>query len=237
MAPLQLWLLASLAVGPGAGLRLPELRFQSTYFADAQGGGAAPPTAPNGQPAGSAGSPGSAGSSAGSKDDLDFDLLPAAPKEATQDQKKIASKYHTRRTMLLLHQAFGIATTAGMVGTLVFGQLDYSDKFSGAAQTGQWELWHDYFLSATTVTFVTAGLLALLAPVPFEKKSEGIDSVTVHKWSMLATTLGGVAEIVLGIITVAREGYVNQATLATAHLVVGYASAGCMATGVGALFF
>ncbi len=221
MATLQLCLLVALSAGPGF---LPPLGFQSSYFADEQGGAAAPAT-PTASPAGA------------KKDDMDFDLLPQAPKESTEEQKKIASKYHTRRTMLLLHQGFGIAATAGMVGTVIFGQLDYSDKFAGGAQTGQWELWHDYFAAFTTVTFVTAGLLGLLAPVPFEKKSEGIDSVTVHKWSMLATTLGGVAEIVLGIITVAREGYVNQATLATAHLIVGYASAGCMATGVTALFF
>jgi hypothetical protein len=223
MASLQLCLLVALSAGPGARF-LPQLGFQSSYFADEQGGGAAPAT-PTAAPAGA------------KKDDLDFDLLPQAPKESTEDQKKIASKYHTRRTMLLLHQAFGIAATAGMVGSTVFGQLDYSDKFSGAAQTGQWELWHDYFLTFTTVTFVTAGLLGLLAPVPFEKKSEGFDTVTLHKWAMLATTLGGVAEIVLGILTVSREGYVNQAALATAHLVVGYASAGTMATGVTALFF
>jgi hypothetical protein len=139
--------------------------------------------------------------------------------------------------MLLLHQAFGIATTAGMLGTVVFGQLNYSDKFSGAAQTGQWELWHDYFETFTTVTFVTAGLLGILAPVPFEKKSEGIDTITIHKYSMLAATIGIAAEIVLGIITVAREGFTDQATLATTHLVIGYATAGSMFTGAGALFF
>lgn len=222
MAALPLYLLLGLSAGPGAEGRLPPLAFQSSYFRamDGEAGGA--PAAP---------------AAAAKKDDLDFDLLPAAPAEATADQKKIESKYHTRRTMLLLHQGFGIATTVGMAGTVIFGQLDYSDKFSGAAQTGQWELWHDYFLAATSVTFVTAGLLALLAPVPFEKKSEGIDTVTVHKYSMLVATLGGVADAVLGILTVAREGYTNQATLATAHLVVGYATAGALATGVGALFF
>ncbi len=221
MALLQLSLLAALASAPAAAPRPPQLAFQSRYFAAAQGGGAAPPPAP----------------AAAGKDDLDFDLLPPAPKEATQEQKAIESKYHTRRTMLLLHQGFGIATTLGMIGTVVFGQLNYSDKFSGAAQSGQWELWPDGFETVTTVTFITAGLLGILAPDPFGKKSEGVDSITIHKYSMLAATLGIAAETVLGIITVAREGYIDQATLATTHLVIGYATAGALATGVTALFF
>jgi hypothetical protein len=54
---------------------------------------------------------------------------------------------------------------------------------------------------------------------------------------MLVATLGGVADAVLGILTVSREGYSNQAAFATAHLVVGYATAGALATGVTTLFF
>jgi hypothetical protein len=85
------------------------------------------------------------------------------------------------------------------------------------------------------LTFVTTGLLALLAPVPIEKKSSGFDSVTVHKWSMLVATLGYAAEIVLGIVTVSREGHLNQQSVAEAHLVTGYVTTAAVATGVGVL--
>ncbi len=205
----QLSLLGTLSAAPPP-LRL---RFQSSYFADGAGGGT-----PSG-------------------DDMNFQLLPPAPEASTAEQKKIAAAFRTRRTMLLLHQAFGIATVVGMAGTVAFGQLNYSDKFSGAPQTGQWELWHDYFEAATVATFVTAGLLALLAPVPVPKKNEGIDTVTIHEYSMLVATVGMAAEVVLGILTVSREGYADQASYATAHLVIGYGTAAALATGVTALFF
>ncbi|MHB8420960.1 MAG: hypothetical protein ACYDCL_23055 [Myxococcales bacterium] len=208
-------LLAALAAGPAHPLRL---AFQSSYFVDAPGAA------------------GGTGAKAGG-DDMNFELLPEAPKASTAEQKKIAAAFRTRRTMLLLHQGFGIATVLGMVGTVIFGQLNYSDKFAGAPQTGQWEIWHDWFEAGTVLTFATAGLLALLAPVPIEKKNEGIDTVTLHKYSMLVATVGMAAEVVLGILTVSREGFTDQATLATAHLVIGYATAGALATGVTVLFF
>jgi len=205
-------LLASLSALPGAPLRL---SFQSRYFADAAGGGAKAPAG----------------------DDMNFDLLPPAPKESTAEQKKVAAAFRTRRTMLLLHQGFGIATTALMLGTVITGQLNYSDKFAGSAQSGQYELWHDYFEAGTVLTFVTAGLLALLAPVPVAKHNEGIDTITIHKYSMLVATVGMAAEVILGILTVSREGYADQADYGTAHLVVGYSTAAALVTGVGALFF
>ncbi|MHB1845935.1 MAG: hypothetical protein ACYCWW_14000 [Deltaproteobacteria bacterium] len=166
---------------------------------------------------------------------FDFDLVPAA-KDATPD-RKLERALRTRRTMLVLHQSVGIAMTALMAATVVVGQLNYSDRFSGAPATGNYELLHADLATATTVAFAAAGLLALLAPVPIPKKSEGIDSITVHKWSMLTATVAMATEIVLGILTVSREGFANQASLATTHLVIGYTTAGATAVGVGALFF
>ena len=164
-----------------------------------------------------------------------FDLLPTEPAPAADEG--LARALRRRRTMLELHQGFGIATVALMAATVLVGQLSYSDRFSGGPATGRWELPHAELEAGTVVSFATAGLLALLAPVPIPKKSEGIDSVTVHKWSMLAATIGMASEVLLGILTVSREGFANQASLATTHLVIGYATAGAMATGVCALFF
>ena len=167
--------------------------------------------------------------------DLDFNLLPPAPK--TAEDKALESSLATRRTLLQLHQGFGIATTALMLATVIVGQMNYTDKFGGGNGTGQYELTHTYLATATTLAFVTSGILALAAPVPLKKRSEGFDSIDIHKWAMLIATAGFVAEIVLGIITVSHEGATDQASLATAHLVVGYTTLAAMGTGVTVLFF
>ncbi|MBS2022455.1 MAG: hypothetical protein JST92_08600 [Deltaproteobacteria bacterium] len=165
---------------------------------------------------------------------LDFDLLGAgsveAPSEAVQE------KLGQRRIMLTAHQTIGIGLVALTAGSILTGQFNYNDKFGGA-NTGKWELAHEITTVASLTTFAAAGLLAWLAPVPIEKKTEGIDRVTIHKWSMLAATGGMVAQGVLGFYTASREGYVNQSSMASAHLVIGYATFAAMALAVGALVF
>jgi hypothetical protein len=168
--------------------------------------------------------------------DMDFELLPQKPQSSTE-QASIESKIKTRRAMLQWHQGFGIATAALMAGTVITGQLNYSDRFGGGGSSGQYEGWHDTLEAATVVSFATAGLLAILTPTPFEHKSDGVDTVTVHKWTMLVATIGMGAEVPLGIWTVTREGYVNQGTLALTHLIVGYVTAAALTAGATALFF
>ena len=167
---------------------------------------------------------------------MDFDLLPEKS-AAGPDALALESKVNLRRGMLQYHQIFGIATAVLMIGTVVTGQLNYSDRFGGGSSGGQFEIWHSGLEAATVLSFATTGLLALFAPVPFEKKSEGIDTVTVHKWSMLVATIGMASEIPLGIYTVSREGYVNQGTMALAHLIIGYITAAALTAGAAAIFF
>lgn len=168
--------------------------------------------------------------------DMDFDLLPQKT-QSGEEAASIEGKIKTRRAMLQWHQGFGIATAVLMAGTVVTGQLNYSDRFGGGGSTGQYEGWHDTLEAATVVSFATAGLLAILTPTPFEHKSDGVDTVTVHKWSMLVATIGMGAEVPLGIWTVTREGYTNQGTLALTHLIVGYVTAAALTAGATALFF
>jgi hypothetical protein len=168
--------------------------------------------------------------------DMDFDLLPQHT-QSNEEATAIEGKIKTRRAMLQWHQAFGITTAVLMAGTVVTGQLNYSDRFGAGGSSGQYEAWHDTLEAATVVSFATAGLLAVLTPTPFEHKSDGVDTVTVHKWSMLIATIGMGAEVPLGIWTVTREGYTNQGTLALTHLIIGYVTAAALTTGASALFF
>jgi cytochrome b561 len=171
--------------------------------------------------------------------DFNFDLVPEKQRSAQEiaQEQAIERSQETRRSLLQWHQAFGIATAVLTVATLITGQLNYSDKFGGGQNSGQYEVWHDVFETTTVLTFATAGILALAAPSPPSKPNRGLDTITIHKWSMLVAAVGIVTQIVLGIVTVSQEGHIDQATLATTHLVVGYVTGAAVLTGTTVLFF
>lgn len=184
----------------------------------------------NGETAAPAATPGSPGS-------LDFDLLPSEPPKDTAQSLKLESEVRTRRSMLQWHQALGIATTLLMVGTVITGQLNFTDLYGGGTSTGRYEIWHTSFEAATVVGFTGDALLALFAPVPFPKHTHGVDTVLIHKIGMFTAAAGFAAEIPLGIYTVSQEGHINQGTFAWTHLIIGYVTAAAFATGVTALLF
>jgi len=93
------------------------------------------------------------------------------------------------------------------------------------------------FAYSTFALFVTNGLIALLAPVPPGRQSQGFDRTMLHRISMLAAAACMVAEIVLGIVTVERAGRGDQQDLAKAHLFVGYGTFAALAVGAGAMIF
>jgi len=162
---------------------------------------------------------------------LDFDLLGAPPKTQEVNEKEL----RLRRTLLTVHQGVGLGMFALQLATTVVGQLNYDDKFGGD-NTSKYVEAHAILAYATLASFAAAGTLALLAPAPI-KRSEGFDRVSLHKLSMFTATAGMVAQGVLGVWTQSREGYLNQQSLGTAHLVVGYVTLAAVAVGVGALVF
>ncbi len=162
---------------------------------------------------------------------LDFDLLGAPPKRAQVDEGAL----RLRRTMLTWHQGVGLGMFALQLATTVVGQLNYDDKFGGD-NTGKYVQPHAILAFSTLGAFAATAALALLAPAPV-RRSEGFDRVSLHPWSMLVATAGMVAQGVLGVWTQSREGYLNQQSIATAHLVVGYVTLAAVAIGIGALVF
>lgn len=167
--------------------------------------------------------------------DLGFDLLGAtAPEKPAEVDPRVAQ----RRSMLTYHQASGLVTAAAMIGTVVLGQLNYSDRFAaGGDSSGRFELAHTLVATGTTAAFAAAGLLAVFAPVPYERKDDGLDSAMVHKICLGGATVGMATEIGLGILTVKREGYANQGPLAAVHLGVGYATAALLFAGAAFIIF
>lgn len=167
---------------------------------------------------------------------LDFDLLGDEGKVAVDpDAEKIQAAMNRRRTLLTAHQVTGFALSGLMLGSIISGQLNYSDKFGGP-NTGRFQLTHSVFTISTEVVFAVAGGLALFAPTPIKQpKGSSWSRADWHRYGMLGATGGMVAEAILGFYTVSREGYVNQSSVATAHLAIGYTTLSFMLVAVGAL--
>ena len=179
------------------------------------------------------------GAPADQKGPEDVDLLPrpAAPDaQAVARQQELEGQLQTRRKMLQLHQVGGLMTLAGLGATVVFGQLNYNDKYGGGGDTGRWYDWHKYSALTSAALFAATGALAVFAPSPLEKPAR-LDTAMLHKISMGVATAGMVAQIVLGFVTASKGGSVSQRDYALAHQVVGYTTFAATAVGFGVLTF
>jgi hypothetical protein len=169
----------------------------------------------------------------------DIDLLPpqAVPDAATAArQQELERQLHRRRQMLQLHQLGGMLTLASLGATVVFGELNYIDKYGGGGDTGRWSAWHLGSAYTATAIFAATGALAILAPSPIEKPAR-LDTAMLHKIAMGVATVGMVTQILLGIVTASKEGSVSQRDFALAHQIVGFTTFGATAVGFGVLTF
>jgi len=167
----------------------------------------------------------------------DFDLLPREkPPDAgaLARQADLSRSLSRRRDFLRLHQLGGFATIATLAATVVVGQLNYADKYGGGGDTGKYRTAHQVLAYGASGIFAATGILALLAPSPFEKPLR-LDTATLHKVSMLVSTAGMASEIVLGIVTSRSEGRISQRDFALAHQIIGYTT--LAATTAGFLVF
>ena len=157
----------------------------------------------------------------------DFDLLAPAPvltaaqlAQAQELEKKLA----TRRTMLGLHQLAGFVNLAGVTAAVVFGQLNYTDKYGGGGDTEKWHTAHQITAYGSAAVFAATGLLALFAPSPIDQPLR-LSTATVHKTCMAVATAAMVGEVVLGILTSRKQGSISQRDYALAHQIIGYTAA------------
>lgn len=158
------------------------------------------------------------------KDDLDFDLLEKkeAPSQFELEQAEETERAaRLRRSMLLAHQIIGYTLMASMTVTTVLGTLNYYDKFGGGGFTERYRTAHLVSSMVSTGAFATNGLLALFTPDPYDKPGKW-DSARAHRIIMASATAGMVAQVVLGFISAARLGNLDQRDFARTHLAVGY---------------
>jgi len=160
------------------------------------------------------------------KDAFDFDLLDKPKEKTAADIQKADATERAgklRRTMLLVHQALGFTLMGVSTVNFVLGVLNYYDKFSGGGFTNNYETAHLVSSMVTTGVFAGAGVLALFTPDPYDKPGRW-DSARWHRIIMATATAGMVAQIVLGFVSAARLGSLDQRDLARTHLIIGTAT-------------
>ena len=166
----------------------------------------------------------------------EIDLLPPEAAPDPVRQRALEAQLARRRTMLQLHQAAGFATLGSLGATVVLGQLDYNDKYGGGGDTGKYHLWHRWVGFASAAIFAGTASLAVFAPSPIAKPVR-LDTATLHKIAMTVAAAGYAAQIVLGIVTAAKEGQPVQRDFALAHEIIGYTTLVAAATGFTVLTF
>ena len=172
---------------------------------------------------------------------MDFDLFddgtkkPAAPgldlrlTSPHQNPELMARISRRRRLVLQLHQGFGFATLVALAATVVIGQLNYVDKYGGDF-TNRYARPHEALATISTVLFATDAGLALFAPSAYKKPIRA-DAALVHKIMMGVAAAGFIAEIILGPLTAAKGGDLNQRNFALGHVVTGYVTFASMLGG------
>jgi hypothetical protein len=171
--------------------------------------------------------------------DDDFNLLTPEKKPDAAGlarQARIQSEVQRRRTLLRLHQIGGYATLATVAATVVLGQLNYIDKYGGGGDVGTYRTPHRLVAYTAAGVFAATGILAVIAPNPFDKPLR-LDTATLHKASMIVATAGMATQIVLGMLTAGKEGTVAQRDFALAHQIVGYTTLAATAAGFLVLTF
>jgi len=167
--------------------------------------------------------------------DLDFDI--PATLASQQEVSSQNSQLSLRRGMLVGHQALGFGLLGIDLWATIVGQLNYNDHFVSGAPTGRYQSAHRTLAWATVATFAATGALAVFAPSPPRRVSQGFDRMALHKLCMASATAGMAAQAVLGMATAGREGRLNQQDLGKVHLAIGYFTFAALAIGFGALVF
>ena len=135
------------------------------------------------------------------------------------------SELSLRRTMLTAHQIGGFVTLGLMIGAVYFGQqiIDGHPEYRRN---------HQYFVTATIISYSATGLLAILSPPPLIRRNE-VSTTTIHKTLAWIHVAGMIITPILGGMIKRRSssamesehihqisGYLTTATFAASMIVV-----------------
>ena len=141
----------------------------------------------------------------------------------TPDERR--SELSLRRTMLTTHQIGGFVTLGLMIGAVYFGQqiIDGHPEYRRN---------HQYFVTATIISYSATGMLAILSPPPLIRRNE-VSTTTIHKTLAWIHVAGMIITPILGGMIKRRSssamqsehihqisGYLTTATFAASMIVV-----------------
>jgi hypothetical protein len=106
----------------------------------------------------------------------------------TPDERR--SELSLRRTMLTTHQIGGFVTLGLMGGAIYFGQkiIDGHPEYRRN---------HQYWVTATIISYSATGLLAILSPPPLIRRNE-VSTTTIHKTLAWIHVAGMIITPILG---------------------------------------
>ena len=145
----------------------------------------------------------------------------------TEAGQRLAPKVSEAFTLLM--EAYG-AARSGADGVLTVSTLLTFASNWLAQHLGLFQLAHPALAGVSTALFATDASLALFAPSPYKKPIKA-DAALAHKILMGVAAAGFLSELILGPITAAQGGSLNQRNLAIGHLVTGYTSFAAMLGG------
>ncbi len=162
-------------------------------------------------------------------------IAPAPAVDVEQEKKEEARKRASLRT---LHRAFGLTTWVSLGFTNAIGTMRYANVIgfgdplceNGSPLLGRsWGcgdgLRYQHLASATftTLSYATTRTIAALMPDPYNA-AETSAKLRWHRGLSWVHLVGMVAMPVLGLATSATDDEGTRKTLATAHLITGYAT-------------
>ncbi len=184
-------------------------------------------------------------------------LVPLAALEAADADQQKKEDARRRAKLRTFHRAFGITTWVSLGFTNAIGTARYANVIGfgaplcaeggGAPILGEkWGcgdgLRYQHLVSAsfTTASYVTTRVLAGLMPDPY-KAGEGDDTsakkVRLHRALSWVHLVGMAAMPLLGLATSMTDDPDKQKTLATAHLITGYATFAAVSTAAVIMIF
>lgn len=184
-------------------------------------------------------------------------LVPLAAVEAADGAQQKKEEARKRAKLRTFHRAFGVTTWVSLGFTNAIGTARYAnvigfgkplcDEGGGAPILGEkWGcgdgLKYQHLVSAsfTTASYVTTRVLAGLMPDPYGA-GEGDDTsakkLRLHRALSWVHLAGMIAMPILGFATSMTDDPGKRSTLATAHLITGYATFAAVSTAAAIMVF
>jgi hypothetical protein len=165
-------------------------------------------------------------------------LLSVSPAFAdeTQDEDREAELVRRRGVIKTYHRSMGYTTWISLAATTTLGTLRYAHVIGFGdrpctGESGFWcggglLLWHTISATFSTLSYAVTRILAAIMPDPYDAGADN-PTLRLHRALSWVHLAGMIAMPILGIATSSTEGSTRD-TLATAHLITGYATLGTL---------